>query len=44
MRYLARDVSTFSLMIEGNYIYIDKTEDIYNLYEKKDRYHFLAPP
>ena len=44
MRYLARDVSTFSLMIEGNYIYVDKTQDIYNLYAKKDRYHFLARP
>ena len=44
MRHLARDVSTFSLMIKENYIYVDKTKDIYNLYAKKDRYHFLARP
>lgn len=44
MGYLARDVSSFPLMIRENYIYVDKTEDIYNLYATKDRYHFLARP
>lgn len=44
MSYLARDVSSFPLMIQGDYIYVDKTQDIYNLYATKDRYHFLSRP
>lgn len=44
MKFLARDVSTFSTMINEDYVYVDKTEHIYNLYTKKDRYHFLARP
>ena len=44
MRYLARDVSSFPFMIEEDFIYVDKTQDIYNLYATKDRYHFLARP
>jgi len=31
-------------MIEGNYIYVDKTELIYNLYATGDRYFFLSRP
>ncbi len=44
MKFLARDVSTFSTMINEKYIYVDKTQHIYNLYTTKDRYHFLARP
>ncbi len=45
MKYLPTDVSTFSLMIEGNYLYIDKTEYIYNLFkEGESRYYFLSRP
>ena len=43
-KYLARDVSVFAVMIKKNYIYVDKTEQIYNLYRERDRYHFLARP
>lgn len=44
MRYIARDVSDFPKMIEGNYLYVDKTHLIYQLYARKERYHFLARP
>ena len=43
-KYLARDVSSFLLMIKKNYIYVDKTQHIYNLYLEQDRYHFLSRP
>ena len=36
MKYLARDVQSFSLMIREQYIY--------DLYATKDRYHFLSRP
>jgi len=37
------DVSTFKIMIEENYLYIDKTQSIYNLI-KNGRYFFLSRP
>ena len=43
-RKIARDVSSFSTMIENNFIYVDKTQCIYALYEEGNRYHFLARP
>lgn len=43
-KYLAQDVSSFSLMIKTDYIYVDKTRQIYNLYRERNRYHFLARP
>ena len=44
MKYLPRDVSTFETMIREDYLYVDKTQYIYNLYTQKDRYHFLSRP
>lgn len=45
MKYLPTDVSSFELMITGNYLYIDKTEQIYNLFKPgQSRYYFLSRP
>ncbi len=44
MKNLPRDLSTFSTLITNNYVYVDKTEHIYNLYATGDRYHFLSRP
>ncbi len=44
MKYLPRDVSTFATMIKEDYVYVDKTKYIYDLYSQKDRYHFLSRP
>jgi hypothetical protein len=45
MRYLPVDMSTFSTMIKGDYIYVDKTEFIYHLFKKgAPRYYFLSRP
>lgn len=44
MKYLPRDVSSFSTMIEGNYVYVDKTKHIYDLFSGGDRFYFLARP
>ena len=43
-KFLARNVSSFSTMIKGNYIYVDKTEHIYALYQEGNRYHLLTRP
>src|SRR5947208_15199895 len=44
MRYLPTDISTFSTMMTGNYIYIDKTEYIYHLFSGGKRLYFLSRP
>jgi hypothetical protein len=44
MRELPTDVSNFTTMIEENYVYVDKTEHIYNLFKGGTRYHFLSRP
>src|SRR5205814_5720019 len=44
LKYLPLDLSTFSTMITGNYLYIDKTEYIYNLFSRGARLYFLARP
>ena len=44
MKYLPRDVSNFERMIQDGYIYVDKTELIYNLYATGGRYFFLSRP
>ena len=44
MKYLPTDINTFSTMITGNYIYVDKTQYIYNLFTKGSRYYFLSRP
>ncbi len=43
-KYLPLDVSTFETMISGNYLYVDKTEYIYNLFARGGRYFFLSRP
>jgi hypothetical protein len=37
-------VQTFSKLIEGYYIYVDKTEDIYRLLTEGGQYYFLSRP
>jgi len=43
-KYLPLDVSSFQTMISGNYLYIDKTRYIYDLFSKGGRYYFLSRP
>jgi hypothetical protein len=44
MKNLPIRVQTFSKLIEGNYLYIDKTRDIYNLFAEGGQYYFLSRP
>ncbi len=44
MKKLPLGIQTFSKMIEGDYLYIDKTEQIYNLITYSGQYYFLARP
>jgi hypothetical protein len=44
MKNLPIGVQTFSKMIEGNFLYIDKTRDIYNLFAEGGQYYFLSRP
>jgi Predicted AAA-ATPase/PD-(D/E)XK nuclease superfamily len=44
MKFLPINISTFSTIITGNYIYVDKTQYIYDLYSTGNRYHFLSRP
>ncbi|MBA3954839.1 AAA family ATPase [Candidatus Dependentiae bacterium] len=44
MKNLPRDVSDFEKMITQNYVYVDKTQYIYNLYATGDTHHFLSRP
>ena len=44
MKYLPTDISSFSAMMTGNYVYVDKTEHIYNLFSGGSRLYFLARP
>lgn len=44
MKYLPTDVSSFTVMMTGNYTYVDKTQDIYNLFSGGTRYYFLSRP
>ena len=37
-------IQTFSELIKGNYLYIDKTREIYKLFEKGGKYYFLSRP
>ena len=43
-KYLPIDLSTFKTMITENYLYIDKTEYIYNLFSRGARLYFLSRP
>jgi len=44
MKHLPLDVSTLKMMIERDYVYIDKTEHIFNLFNKGNRFYFLSRP
>jgi len=44
MKYLPTDVSSFQRLISGDYIYVDKTEYIYNLFSAGAQYYFLSRP
>ncbi|MCK4763909.1 MAG: ATP-binding protein [Candidatus Aminicenantes bacterium] len=44
MKKLPIGIQTFSNIIEENYLYIDKTEDIYNLFAEGSKYYFLSRP
>jgi hypothetical protein len=44
MKYLPTDVSSFERLISGSYIYVDKTEYIYNLFSAGAQYYFLSRP
>jgi len=44
MKFLPLDLSTFSTMITENYIYVDKTKHIYDLFSRGQRLYFLARP
>lgn len=44
MKNLPVGVQTFSKLIDGDYLYIDKTRDIYNLFAEGGQYYFLSRP
>ncbi len=44
MKNLPINISTFSRLINENYLYVDKTEQIYNIFDKGRCYHFLSRP
>lgn len=44
MKKLPIGIQTFSDLIEQNYLYIDKTKDIYNLISKGGKYYFISRP
>lgn len=44
MKGLPIGIQTFSDIIEGNYLYVDKTREIYNLFMDKGKYYFLSRP
>jgi hypothetical protein len=44
MKLLPIDVSSFDKLIQRDFIYVDKTKYIYDLYSKGGNYHFLSRP
>ncbi|MCP4154226.1 MAG: ATP-binding protein [bacterium] len=44
MKNLPIGVQAFGKLISGNYLYIDKTKDIYNLFADGGQYYFLSRP
>ncbi len=44
MKNLPIGIYTFSKVIEGNHLYIDKTKDIYNLISRGGGYYFFSRP
>ena len=37
-------IQTFSKLVEGSYLYVDKTKQIYNLLNRSEQYYFLSRP
>jgi hypothetical protein len=44
MKYLPVSMQTFSDLMTQNYLYVDKTKDIYNLFARGGKYYFLSRP
>jgi hypothetical protein len=44
MKDLPIGIQTFSDIILGNYLYIDKTKDIYNFFDERGKFYFLSRP
>lgn len=44
LKNLPLGIQTFKDIIDSNKLYIDKTEEIYNLLETDDKYFFLSRP
>lgn len=44
MKNLPIGIQSFSKLRKGEFLYIDKTEDIYNLFSNGGRYYFLSRP
>jgi len=44
VKNLPIDVSSFTRMMTGNFLYIDKTEEIYKLFSSGNQYYFLSRP
>lgn len=37
-------IQTFSKLVKENYLYVDKTKDIYNIFSKGGQYYFISRP
>jgi hypothetical protein len=44
MKDLPVGFQVFSDIIKGNYLYVDKTKEIYNLFAERGKYYFLSRP
>lgn len=44
MKNLPLSIQTFSDLIEQDYLYVDKTKEIYNLFARGGKYYFLSRP
>ena len=44
MKFLPLGIQTFEKLIKGNYLYVDKTKDIYHLLKDGGTYYFLSRP
>ncbi len=44
MKNLPIGIQNFSELIEGDYLYIDKTKEIYKLMERGGKYYFISRP
>lgn len=44
MKHLPIGIQTFSKLIKGNYLYVDKTKTIYNIFSQGGQYYFISRP